>query len=281
MIVATEVEAAGETVAVCRGYHGRAGHQIHFRGAQPALAAISPSPVLCLHMSPASSLIYETLLGHLGTDRLALAPDTPGFGQSDPLPPYPEIGDYARTLLDFVTSCGIDRPVDLVGYHTGAIIACEMARQAPMMVRKIVMISAPVFTEQDLVAIRPSYREESLFTNDGERLRDKWLWFQRFLGVGRTVDCDYAADIFVERLLGKERHWWGHRAAFGYDLAATLRATRHPITVLNLADDLEHITRRAAGLLPPDSLIELPHLTHGLLDHHAAEVTDLLRRLLQ
>lgn len=280
-MLATEVERAGGTVAVSRGYHGRAGHQIHFRESQPAFAAISAPPVLCLHMSPASSFIYETLLGHLGADRLAIAPDTPGFGQSDPLPPFPEIGDYARTLLDFVTLCGIDRPIDLIGYHTGAIIACEMARQAPTAVRRIVMISAPVFTEEDLAAIRPSYREESLFTADGERLRDKWLWFQRFLGVGSTVDRDYAARIFIERLSGKERHWWGHRAAFRYDLAATLRAAQHPITVFNPADDLEHITCRAASLLPPESLIELPHLTHGLLDHDAIEVADLMRRHLK
>jgi pimeloyl-ACP methyl ester carboxylesterase len=270
--------SAGAMEPVRRGYAATTTGQVHYRRAAPSKA--TAAPILCLHMSPASGFVFESLLGRLGTDRDALALDTPGFGASDPLPPYPEIADYARVLLDAVRVLGLDTPIDLLGYHTGASIACEMARQQPATVGRIILISAPVFTAADLAALQPYYREEQLFTADGDRLRAKWLWFQEFLGVGTRNTLDYAARIFIERLSGKERHWWGHRAAFRYDLASTLQALERPPTILNIADDLTLITRRAAAALPSHFLIELPELTHGFLDSHTDQVATLLRQLL-
>ncbi len=270
--------SAGTLAQVRRGYANTTAGQVHYRRAAPIEA--NAAPLVCLHMSPASGFVFESLLGRLGTDREAVAPDTPGFGASDPLPAYPEIADYARVLLDVVDDLGLDAPVDLLGYHTGSSIACEMALQQPAMVGRIVMISAPVFTAADLAALQPYYRQEPLFTADGDRLRAKWVWFQEFLGVGSRNTLDYAARIFIERLSGKERHWWGHRAAFRYDLANTLQALERPPTILNVADDLTHITRRAAAALPPQCLVELPEFTHGFLDSHTDQVAALLRRLL-
>jgi pimeloyl-ACP methyl ester carboxylesterase len=279
-MTATNLDTAADVSApVHRGYANTAAGQVHYRRAVPSVA--SAPPVLCLHMSPASGFVFERLIGRLGTDRDVTAPDTPGFGASDPLPPFPDIAAYARALLDFVRELGIATPIDLLGYHTGSSIACEMARQDLAMVGRLAMISAPAFTAEDLAAIQPYYREEPLFTADGERLRAKWLWFQEFLGVGRVNSIEYAAQIFIERLSGKDRHWWGHRAAFAYDLATTLRALAHPVTILNIADDLTQITRRAAATVPAARLIELPHLTHGFLDSQTDEIVTLLRSLLR
>ena len=46
-------------------------------------------PLMCFHMSPFAAVIYEAFLSEMGKDRLAIAVDTPGFGNSDATPTPP------------------------------------------------------------------------------------------------------------------------------------------------------------------------------------------------
>ncbi len=70
--------------------------------------------------------MFEPLLAHMGTDRLALAPDTPGYGLSDPPPAPLSIPDYAAALGDAVDALDLGE-IDLMGAHTGSRIAVEFA----------------------------------------------------------------------------------------------------------------------------------------------------------
>ncbi len=63
--------------------------QVHYRIAEPKLP--TQTPLMCFHLSPSSGRIYGRLLADMGRDRIALAPDTPGFGDSDAPPEPPEI----------------------------------------------------------------------------------------------------------------------------------------------------------------------------------------------
>ena len=264
---------------VRRAYADLASGQIHLRSAG-ADAAPGQPPLLCLHMSPASGLIYERFLDSMGTDRVAVAPDTPGFGNSDPLPAFPEIADYAHTMWSLVDALGWTAPIDLLGYHTGSMTIVEMARQAPSRVRRLILVSAPIFTEEELARARALYQPGPIFTDDGQRLVDLWRWFLVFFRVGTANTLEAAARIFYERLSGRERHWWGHRAAFNYDLGPALAALDHPVTVLNPDDDLTVNTRRAAAFLRNGRVLEVPAFTHGFLDTHTAEAAHLVRELL-
>jgi len=253
--------------------------QVHIRRAGTVATGQKP-PLLCLHMSPASGLVYERLLAEMGHDRLTIAPDTPGFGNSDALPEFPEIADYARTMWDTVDALGLAGPIDLLGYHTGSLTIVEMARQAPARVRRLILVSAPLYTPDELAALRALYRPGPIFTQDGARLLELWRWFCIFFRVGTVNTVEDAARIFYERLSGRERHWWGHRAAFNYQLAPALAALDHRVAVLNPDDDLALNTRRAATLLSNGEVLELPDYTHGFLDTHTAAVATLLRSLL-
>ena len=122
--------------------------QIHIRIAAPEPEA-GRVPLLCFHMSPNSSRIYQTFLGHMGTDRLAVAPDTPGFGESDPPPSQPSISEYAAAMTEVMDALGLDQ-VDVMGYHTGSETCVELALQQPDRVRKLVLTSAPIFSDEEL-----------------------------------------------------------------------------------------------------------------------------------
>jgi pimeloyl-ACP methyl ester carboxylesterase len=251
---------------VRRDYVDVAHGQVHVRHVGPSDLGDRP-PLVCLHMSPASGLVYERFAEVAGADRTVVAPDTPGFGASDPLPPYPAIGDYADVVAEVVTAMGLPTPVDLLGYHTGSFTAVELATRRPDLVRRVVAVSMPVFTAAELAGFRALYSREPIFTEDGERLLERWRWFTEFFGVGRDNTVEQAARIFLARLSGGERHWWGHHAAFGYDVVPVLERLPVPIVVLNPADDLTEQTRRAAAHLRSGLVDERPEWTHGFLDN--------------
>src|SRR5687767_7587119 len=91
------------------------GRRVHYRQAGKG------PPVLMVHQSPRSSAEYEALMRDWSAHFTVIAPDTPGFGQSDPLQGEPDIDDFADAIVAFLDAVGIDR-VGAYGFHSGGII---------------------------------------------------------------------------------------------------------------------------------------------------------------
>ena len=107
-----------DAVTVRRDYLDLASGQLHYRTAGDR----ANSPLLLLHQSPSSSVMYESLMARLARDFYLVAPDTPGFGNSDPLPGTADtidIADYARVIEAFASALGMT-PCAVFGHHTGA-----------------------------------------------------------------------------------------------------------------------------------------------------------------
>lgn len=259
-----------------RGYvDGRFG-QIHYRIAAPAQS--SRRPLLLFHMSPYSGAIYERFAREMGRDRAAIAVDTPGFGASDAPPAPPEIADYAAAMGDVMDALGF-RDVDLMGYHTGAKIALEVAIQRPSQVHRLVMVSATVFTPEELAEHKQMYGPEDV-TDDGSHFVKWWKTAQRWRMEGVTNEA--LAERFAIRMQRPSISWWGHRAAFNYITAEALPKMAQPILVLNPEDDLVAFTPRAKPYLKHrDSRIhDLPGWSHGFLDLKTEEAAAIVRQFL-
>ncbi len=266
---------AQTAVSVQRRYvDGRFG-QIHLRVAKPDRDSGAP-PLVCFHMSPNSGRIYETFLGHMGADRLCVAPDTPGFGESDPPPSRPGIEDYAAAMLDVLDALDIPQ-ADVMGYHTGSETCVALALAAPERVRKLVLTSAPIFTDQELAWHRDHYAKTEL-TDDGSHVAGKWRSFLKWAGPGWTKE--HVAEQFPDALRRPDISWWGHAAAFDFPMAEKIAQVSQPILVLNPNDDLAEHSRRADGLMQNGRIEELPDWGHGYLDVHTAEACALIRTFL-
>jgi pimeloyl-ACP methyl ester carboxylesterase len=265
---------------VKRAYAETSIGQIHYRYVMPEIPTGLP-PLLLLHMSPASGLIYENLMNALGQSRVCIAPDTPGYGNSDSHESPPKIEDYASVMLELIKNLDLDQAVDVMGYHTGSMTAVEMAHHSSSVIRKLVLVSAPIFTMEELEHFDQVYSTESIWTVDGEKLLDLWKWFVEFFQVGTVNSLEGAGRIFYERLSGRERYWWGHHAAFQYDFASALAAVEQPVLILNPNDDLVSMTSRAANIIQNGRIQELPDMTHGFLDSHYDEVVPILRGFLE
>lgn len=260
--------------AIHRAYVTAAGCQIHYRRAGPDGAR---SPLLLVHPSPSSSLVYEPLLAEIGKDRLVIAPDLPGHGMSDVPPAPPAIEEYAATLLAMEAMLGLGL-FDVMGYHTGGMIAAEMARQQPDAVRKIVMISAFMFTADERARMKggkggPSVDERAAAFGQG------WLGFKNnFWRMG--TDDVRTWNLYLEAQRNPGNSMWGLQAAADYDLAVTLHGLTQPVLVLNPEDDVRAQTNRVGAALKNGKVHDLPGWTHGFVDSKAAETAKIVRDFL-
>lgn len=264
-----------QTVPVKKRYvDGRFG-QLHLRVAEPE-GDSSAQPLLCFHMSPNSSRIYQTFLESIGSDRLAIAPDTPGFGESDPPSSQPSIEDYAASMVDVIDALGLDQ-VDVMGYHTGSETCVALALLAPQRVRKLVLTSAPIFSKEELQGFRDHYSKPEL-SEDGSHVAEKWRAYLHWAGPGWTKE--HVAVQFADALRRPDLSWWGHNAAFDFPMGDKLAQVTQPTLVLNPNDDLVEQSRRADGLMQNGRIHELPEWGHGYLDIHTAEACALIRSFL-
>ena len=142
--------------------------RVHYRrcGRGPAL--------LMVHQSPRSSAEYEPLLRAWGEHFTCIAPDTPGFGESDPLSdPAADIDAFADALIAFLDAAGLPL-IGAYGFHSGGIILLAALRRAPRRFTGIAVGGYAVWTPAERTLFADGYLPPFLPQPYGEHLT--WLW---------------------------------------------------------------------------------------------------------
>lgn len=226
----------------------------------------SKPPLYLLHATAYSGRTFLPLINKLSATRLVHAPDTPGYGGSDPPIDLPDIGGYANAFVDLVskTTSPDSGPVDVVGYHTGVFIALEAATQRPDLFRSIVIIGVPHFTGAQREERRSVLAAQTELTEDFEQFRERWDYFIRDRTPGLSLPR--AFDCFVDELRAYPNQWWAHEALFTYDTVSCLERVECPVLILNPDSPLSEPSRQAAQILKNLELIELPSLSGAIFD---------------
>jgi len=114
-------------------------------------------PVLLLHGFLASHATWDAVLGPLTARFRVIAPDLPGFGDSEKPPPgrysYSASG-FAESVVDLIASLDVNRAA-IVGQRMGATVALTIATHYPDLVERLVLVSP------DLYPRRPSVWERA------------------------------------------------------------------------------------------------------------------------
>jgi haloalkane dehalogenase len=119
--------------------------QIHGR-----MAAAQGKPwIVLLHQSPSSSAMFEALIPFLSPHFSVLAPDNPGFGNSDPLETV-SVAALGRCVRDVMKALEISEAF-VFGHHTGAAIAAFLGAYAPDLCRGIAMCGPPALYQSALI----------------------------------------------------------------------------------------------------------------------------------
>jgi haloalkane dehalogenase len=144
------------------------GRRVHYRRAGRGPA------VLLVHQSPRSSAEWLPLIERWAAHFTVIAPDTPGFGYSDPLPgEQPEIGDFADALLGFLDALGIRR-IAAYGFHSGGIILMSAFGRAPDRFSAIGVGGYAIWTDAERAHFGDAYLPPFRPSAYGEHLT--WLW---------------------------------------------------------------------------------------------------------
>jgi pimeloyl-ACP methyl ester carboxylesterase len=178
--------------------------QLHYRelGAGP--------PLVLLHEVARSSDSFSEVLPCLAERFRCLALDLPGYGDSAHPPDYPGMAGYARAVVDFFDSLGLTR-AHLLGFHTGAAIAAEVAAASPDRIDKLVVCGLPDVAEAEraakLAALHPTTPDPD-FRYLAELASGVAFYAERYWGT------DYGHRYAIDFLKAMPNTHWGHRAVY-------------------------------------------------------------------
>jgi pimeloyl-ACP methyl ester carboxylesterase len=234
--------------------------QVHVRIARPR--TVSAPPIALFHQSPLSGRMFDRLLPLLADRRIAIAVDTPGYGESDRPPTRPTLAGYGDAILTALRT-RFDGPVDLMGYHTGAVIAADLAARTTD-VRRLVLIAMPYFDETRRTALLAQLATPADPADDGSHLLPMWAGTFKARPPGQSID-DVARLVAEKQRPGRHGEW-ALIAAMGQPLTGLLSRIAAPTLVLAPHDGLQDACAAAAALIPDARLVDLPALQYGLFD---------------
>jgi pimeloyl-ACP methyl ester carboxylesterase len=104
-------------------------------------------PLLLVHGFLASHTAWDAVFAHLSARFRVIAPDLPGFGDSEKPPPARfayTLAAFAESLVDLMAAADVSRAA-VVGQRMGAAVALTMAVTYPDLVERLVLVSPELY----------------------------------------------------------------------------------------------------------------------------------------
>ncbi len=250
--------------------------QLHYLEGVPA-GTPAAAPLVLLHQNPSSTDEYRHLVAAMAVDRPVIAFDTPGYGMSDAPPAPLSIEGYADAFHDGLVALGLaggpaggltGQRIDLFGFHTGTLLAIELARALGEDAGRLALAGIPYRTPEERRVRLDQIHAVPGPADDGDAIFERLRWLWDFVVAQRHPDLPIAraARIFAERAKPLHRYWWAYEGVWTYPIEARFAAVRTPTLVL-LPDELLHAQSVAAAALIPGAVTQaLPELTRDIFE---------------
>lgn len=241
---------------ITRHYLDVNGRRVHYRkcGSGPTL--------ILVHQSPRSSYEYEKLMLKWGKFFTCIAPDSPGYGQSEPLSiALPKIDDFGNGLIEFLDQLEV-KTVAVYGFHSGGAIAMNAHVRNPGRFTALACGGYPIWTEAEMSLYASGYLPSFKPTGYGEHLTWVWSrvleqsWFFPWFKTEESTRMPNAHDDVtrvnsqvMELLDAGDNYQYGYRAVLSAPSDIPSAITKHnPVLIATYQGDplLTHIDR-----LPP------------------------------
>ncbi|TQV81389.1 alpha/beta hydrolase [Exilibacterium tricleocarpae] len=219
----------------------------------------------------------EPLLSLFAQRGRAIAWDTPGYGQSDPLPaPGVGLAPYVEALHRFIGILKLDRPV-IYGSATGAQIAIEYGKAYPRHTRGLLLENVAWFYDDEREAMMEPYFPDLTPRADGSHFAETWHmvnqlyryfpWYDtspETLVNSAAVPVDVLHKTALDYLRAGPDYDLAYRAAFINERPEQLQPLRVPTRILRWRDSLlkKYSDRLDAAELPVS--IEMRFADSGL-----------------
>ena len=232
-----------------------------------------------LHQSPRSSRELLSLMERWSEFFTVVAPDSPGYGLSDPLCiADARLGDFADATIEFMNAIGAGR-FGVYGFHTGGMIGIALAQGYPDRVAGFSSNGVAIPTDEELEDILVNYLPPFEPRWDGGHLA--WLWaktreqtiffpWHNHTLAGRMdfpmPSPEQQQDGVLDFLNAGDHYSVGYRAAFTFHAEKVVPELKVPglITATGLDPLLPHLARivdapdcvQVAGSDSPEAALE-------------------------
>lgn len=270
--------------AIIRSYAPSRFGQLHYRIGQPEAEAQQHRPLLCLHQTPGNGADWLPIMSTLAARRTIVAADTPGYGMSDPPPEPARIEDFAEIMIDLMDGLAerglvAPGPFDVMGYHTGSLIATETARRFPDRIGKAVVFGLaayPADVRQDKLArLRDNFPVPQRNLDHVEKL---WSIMQTLMDPRMSVEDMHIGMAECLRL--GSRMPWAYISVYRYDFLAAMPQVAQPVLIVNPQDDLWDVTQAVSHLFPAGRREDMPGVRHGVLAIEHDRVVEMIEAFL-
>ncbi len=240
-------------------------------------------PLVLLHPSPRSSAMFEPWMRELAEHFHVFAPDTPGYGGSDPLPvPSDSLAAYLPPLLEWLQQVVGPRAM-IYGSATGAQLGIALANRTPESVQHLLLDNAAHFDAEERDWMLAHYFPDLRPRPDGSHLQELWRMARQMAQFFPWFAADEAHRYSMREPTAEEVHATvceflaagpgyaaAYRAAFVHERASEVQKLKVPVTLFRWLGSmlLPHIDRLLAHALPPQlRVVETPA---GLPERYAA-----------
>jgi pimeloyl-ACP methyl ester carboxylesterase len=279
-----------------KGYASLKTGQIHYAEAGQG------APLLLLHSVPRSLRSYRFLLPLLAPHFRAIAPDLPGFGQSDPLAGNVTMQALGDAMVEFLDALGI-ASAHVFGYHTGNKVAAAIAADHPQRVERVILcgqihsiIPGRAARNDAIRHIVEKYFTEYPASAGGEQHLRRWSadWndvagfaLPRTLFAKTNVTAEDITELKVrvlDHVQALSAIQAAYRANFEFDFSVVLRRIAARTLVLELVmPDEEHYGRQLEAvckLIPNSRGATIQNAGRVALESHAEELARHIRDFL-
>ena len=256
-------------MSMMRRYADLSQGQLHYRETGQG------SPLVLFHQTASSSSMYERSAPLLAKRFRVIAPDTPNFGLSDPLPQKPSMADYARVMVELLDHLGIQQAA-VAGFHTGAHIAIEAAATYPDRISRAVMVGVlPVADDAERAEWHKQIVKPWKPDFEGEFLKPNLALLQSYMDPS---DGEALWEELTQRLLAGPNYWHAYEAVLNHDAIGQAKRIAVPSLYINpQADMLIPQTKFMHSITPGAEYAEIPGGADAIMMQPQAFADELIR----
>tara|TARA_B100001057_G_scaffold421482_1_gene442458 strand:- start:1156 stop:1941 length:786 start_codon:yes stop_codon:yes gene_type:complete len=256
-------------VALRRYYLDNTPGQLHVWQWQGDRSALPP--IVCLPPVPYGGRFFDSFAQ--AYDGPVWSADLPGYGFSDALVDPPTVSGYTDAMMPLLNALG--QPVWLVGFHSGALVAMEMANHYPQQVSGLVLVDVPVFSGPDMADLRESLTRPPKYLEQEDPLNGLF----KSMVADRLDKVAYprALDLFFDFVGAGEARNAGYHAAAKFEAKPAAKKVAQPSLVIATHSSLRDGTLQVAEWLPQSTLVEREDITMPAFELGAENIASLAR----
>lgn len=265
-------------MTVRRGYIDTAAGQTHYWRwgvGERLVVALPPVPYSGRYFQP---LAEQLALQSDDSNLTLLCPDPPGYGASDGFDHMPSIGDFAGVVGE-VIEAGKPQTVEILGFHTGVLVAMALAVDGAAPVSRLHLIDAPAFGEVERAAL--SDKQAPIRKPPKTIAELEKAWDFNVARHKQQVTPERGIDLFMDDLAAGAHQPAGFIAAFACDafaladrLTCDVRLVGTHGGLLGPTRELRARLERSHATLDYDEWLDVQGL---VFDVHAKRVASWLR----